>query len=621
MKIVLIGAGPRGLVAAERLIERQRQAHQFDKLELTLVDPYGVGGRVWPVDQPHELLMNTAIDYITLFTQTSNQITGPFVGGPNLYEWSKGAAVAFLQNSSYRNRDQLMEEIRQVKYMSYASRSLYGAYQQWFYQYLLERVDDTVELRVLRETVQAVKPSNKHPYFVKADSLLLPADAVIMALGHNENEMTGEERRLANFANRERLHYVTPTQPQEYDFLDLQPRQSVILRGLGLSFFDAVALMTTGRGGRFTEEEQGILVYHPSGNEPHIIAGSRRGFPLHAKGVSDRPSGIHDHPHFLTDQWLRNHDIPHSIPGQQFINLLHHDIEYAYFDRLLPNEFPEVDYRHLLAQFIKTGDPKVVKNELPFGKQDGLDWDGLVDPERSWHPGDQRSTLLINYLERDTQMAAAGVATGAVTGALAMYHDLYDQIRFVVDHKLLSDDDYEQFLLRQLNREHTFLSVGPPIQRIAELRALVVAGIVEIVGPEIQVDVDQTSNKFVTWSKRLPEQKYYASYLVEARLPKINAQETTNPLIKQLINDGFAEPHELIMHDGTRVATGAVDVNLQTQHLVAAQRLAQVYFWGVPTEGSHWLMTASPHPGIDDVFLRTADQIAEQIFSEATSRG
>ncbi len=48
------------------------------------------------------------------------------------------------------------------------------------------------------------------------------------------------------------------------------------LRGLGLSFFDYVGLFTVSREGRF-ENEKGKLVYHPSGKEPIVYSGSRRG--------------------------------------------------------------------------------------------------------------------------------------------------------------------------------------------------------------------------------------------------------------------------------------------------------------------------------------------------------
>ncbi|WP_054726111.1 FAD/NAD(P)-binding protein [Paucilactobacillus hokkaidonensis] len=98
MDIVLIGAGPRGLVAAERLIERQRKSNQFDQLNIVLTDPFGIGGRVWQTNQPHELIMNTNPDQITLFTDRTDQINGPIIPGLNLFDWAKGMRLIILKN-------------------------------------------------------------------------------------------------------------------------------------------------------------------------------------------------------------------------------------------------------------------------------------------------------------------------------------------------------------------------------------------------------------------------------------------------------------------------------------------------------------------------------------------
>lgn len=57
----------------------------------------------------------------------------------------------------------------------------------------------------------------------------------------------------------------------------------MLLRGLGLNFFDYMALLTTGHGGTFVRSGS-LLVYRPSGNEPRLYAGSRRGIPYHARG-------------------------------------------------------------------------------------------------------------------------------------------------------------------------------------------------------------------------------------------------------------------------------------------------------------------------------------------------
>ena len=44
MQVAIIGAGPRGLAVAERLINL---AEDDTKLDIQIFDPYAIGGRVW----------------------------------------------------------------------------------------------------------------------------------------------------------------------------------------------------------------------------------------------------------------------------------------------------------------------------------------------------------------------------------------------------------------------------------------------------------------------------------------------------------------------------------------------------------------------------------------------
>ncbi len=52
---------------------------------------------------------------------------------------------------------------------------------------------------------------------------------------------------------------------------------------MGLAFVDLLVLLMEGRGGRFEDTPDGGLAYLPSGAEPRIWAGSRRGVPYHSK--------------------------------------------------------------------------------------------------------------------------------------------------------------------------------------------------------------------------------------------------------------------------------------------------------------------------------------------------
>ena len=57
-RVVVVGAGPRGLSVVERLVARS--AHTGDRVHIDLVDPFPPGpGHVWRTDQSDVFLMNT----------------------------------------------------------------------------------------------------------------------------------------------------------------------------------------------------------------------------------------------------------------------------------------------------------------------------------------------------------------------------------------------------------------------------------------------------------------------------------------------------------------------------------------------------------------------------------
>jgi hypothetical protein len=110
-------------------------------------------------------------------------------------------------------------------------------------------------------------------------------DAVVLSLGHVEADDPDALVRLHKKAERLGLTHLRPVNPADVDLGFISAGEPVVLRGLGLNFFDYMALFTQGRGGTY-EEVDGRLVYRPSGREPVLYAGSRRGVPYHARGTS-----------------------------------------------------------------------------------------------------------------------------------------------------------------------------------------------------------------------------------------------------------------------------------------------------------------------------------------------
>lgn len=607
MKIALIGAGPRGLITLGRLVALQ-PVSTHRRLDITVFDPYPAGGRVWQTGQNAHLIMNTPAQHITLFYDQSVQDPGPLTTGPNLAKWAHTLAADFIgQQPAFPNQAVLMAEAATLQPNDYTSRALYGAYCQWFTETLLENLPVGVTVNYEQTSVTAVHPQTSG-YQVVTDELTFQADAVAMALGNIENSLTRDQEELASFASEHDYLYLPPNFPADLDLSAIKSSDEVILRGLGMSFFDFTILLTEGRGGTFTKTADG-LVYHPSGREPHIVGGSRRGFPYHAKGRNQKSAGEQVHAHFLTDQQIADWAKQRPIPGKVFWQAMQHEMEYTYYTLLL-QKYPQIDLPTFQNDFLNNPDKTL--RELTIKDSDRLNWDQVINPATD-NNADFES-LMKQYLTDDIDAALLGTKTGPLTAALEVLRDLRDPVRKVLAAGLLTDDEYLDFFLRTFNGINNFLSIGPPVMRTQQLLALMDAGIVSILPPQMRVE--GKNGYFEATSAVDKSVVYHGTALIEARMTAVNAPTAQNPLLQQLLHDGLAAPYELQLAGERRFQSGAILIDQNTCRLINShgQYETGLYFWGVPTEGASWLTTASPRPHVNHIVLRQANHIAREML-------
>ena len=611
MHITLIGAGPRGLMLLGRLISWQRTRYPQRQLTIFLVDPYPIGGRVWKIDQDPNLIMNTAAAQITLFTDQTVTGVGPFIAGPDLSTWALTLAADYLDaHPEINNRSILMRQAANLGPNSYASRALYGVYQQWFFD--LQKYQAGTNIITYKQQTVNRLDKKAAGFTVTTDQESWQTDQVVMALGNLKNSLTRDQKALHDYAQTHQLFYLEPGFPEEGDLSGIEAQSPVIIRGLGLSFFDLMSRLTEGRGGQFQKAPDGLLVYHPSGREPHIFAGSRRGFPYRAKGRNQKGPGEEWQPHFLTPQQIDAWQTHGEVSGQTFWEALKHEAELIYYRLLLPQRYPEIDEAAFERDFI--ADPVATLGALPIAAKDRLDWDALADPTKAHPSGQPYQDFMRHYLRQDAQEAMRGTKTGPLTSALEVLRDMRDPIRQLVERSLLSQDQYLDFFLRWFNSLNDFLSIGPPALRIDQLQALMGAGIVTILPPGMQIK--GIDGQFLLKTPSDPKFSLQAKTLLEARVPAVNAPTAQNPLVQQLLHDGYAHTYELQLNADKRFQSGAIAIDRQTQQLLDQKEHPQagLFFWGVPTEGVHWLTTASPRPLVNDVSLKTAEQIVKVIF-------
>jgi uncharacterized NAD(P)/FAD-binding protein YdhS len=233
-----------------------------------VVDPAPAGpGAVWRPDQSPELLMNTVTSQVSLFTDESVRCDGPLVRGPSLYEWACRLRAGEISGD---HPEVCLAEAARLGPDDYPTRAFYGHYLEWVVDWLVSTAPENVTVRMHRGEAVALDDSanGRTQEVTLADGTRLTGfDRVVLALDHGPLVPSGTEREHREFATRHGLHYVSPANPADADLDVLEPGMPVLVRGLGLCFFDYLALLTVGRGGRFTDDAKG-LVYEPSGREP-----------------------------------------------------------------------------------------------------------------------------------------------------------------------------------------------------------------------------------------------------------------------------------------------------------------------------------------------------------------
>lgn len=617
--LCIIGLGPRGLSVAERLVANAATSDR--PFVIHLVDPYvGIGGRVWRVDQSELLLMNTVASQVTMFTDDSVRCDGPIVTGPSLYEWAR--LVPLEPGDEYP--EHVRAEADRLGPDSYPTRAFYGHYLRW----VLDRVERTapagVSVRRHARAAVALDDAEDGTQTVTfADgSRLTGLDSVVLTLGHVDMPIGPADLDLRAFADRHGLTYLRTGNPAEADLDRIAPGQPVALRGMGLNFFDHMTLLTVGRGGRFVRAD-GRLTYRPSGREPQLIAGSRRGVPYHSRGENQKGAFARHLPFFLTPEVIR--DLRERREAGQPVAfvadvwpLVDREVRAVYYHALLTAQVDRSTADAFLDEYrdwpsSAEADDKILRR-YGVAEDDRWDWNHIARPYGSRHftdLADYREWLL-GHLRRDVEQAHLGNVAGPLKAALDVMRDLRNEIRLVVDHSGITGGSYQDELQGWYTPLNAFVSIGPPPVRIEEMIALIEAGVLSVMGPGLEVTPAADGSGIVLRSAFVPDSEVTVTALVEARLPEVDVRTTDDPLLRSLLTRGQGRAYEIPDATTGGYRTGALAVTRRPCRLV--DRTGRVhphrYALSVPTEIVHWATAAGIRPGVDSVILGDADAIA-----------
>ncbi|MFC1413572.1 FAD/NAD(P)-binding protein [Streptacidiphilus sp. N1-12] len=627
LQVCIVGAGPRGLSVLERLCANAR-LHSDGRAPMTihLVDPFRPGpGQVWRSSQSRQLLMNTVSSQVTAFTDDSVEMAGPVEPGPSLYEWARSAPP--LDEDFRSEADRLGPD-------DYPTRALYGRYLEHVFDRVVSGAPRQVTVQVHSTLAVGLHeefgPDRTQILTLADGTRLTGLDAIVLAQGHVPARPTERQAELARTADAHGLTYLLPANPADLDLSAVKPGEALLLRGLGLNFFDHMALLTVGRGGEFTRED-GRLVYLPSGQEPKMYAGSRRGIPYHARGDNQKGAHGRHHPRLLTPQLIaelraRAAAGGHVYFGSDLWPLIAREVESVYYGALLAvqgrgDEQPS--FTEAFLTITQNASAEALLDRYGISADQRWNWDRIALPHGGAEFADREEFRgwLLHYLAEDVREARAGNVSGPVKAALDVLRDLRNELRLAVDHGGLEGNSYRDELQGWYTPLNAFVSIGPPASRIEELMALLEAGVVELVGPGMRVRIDPDGPAFTAESPSVGGEPVRATALIEARLPEPDLRRTADPLLEQLLRTARCRTHRIAVGQGAEYETGGLAVTGRPYRVIdgEGQVHPRLFAYGVPTETVHWVTAAGIRPGVNSVTLGDSDAIARAILSSVPS--
>lgn len=605
-RLVMVGGGPRAIGVLERLganagvpgtAERLAQA----PLHVDIVDPHMPGaGRIWRADESPLLLMNSRAADVSIFTDETVEAEGPVVAGPSLAEWADGirrGTIAAPTAGTTR-----LAEIHALGPTDFASRRVQALYLEWFFGQVLAALPSTVSVTVHRTTATAVRAGDGPATWnvELEDRAPLTADLLLLAAGHTDSRPNAARHELTAFARRHGGTYLGPSQASDSQVELLGAGQDVIVRGMGLAFIDLVALLTEGRGGRFvpaaeavsagadaTADLRGRLDYLPSGEEPRLWVGSRRGVPYHSK-VRDEgaPTGLGE--------------LVHVTPA----NL-----------RALEDENGLLDFRTDVLPLIAAEIAHQVPGApLPPEGEEPLAWldeplSGLGATTLSEAAQQATRDAVVGHIEADLRDRIGDEVTAARTLfqlLLQLHGVLVDQLP-ATRLRGGAASGYP----RWWHSLFSFVDSGPPPHRLQQLLALERAGIIRFLGPGLRVTADEASGRFR--ARGATGIEIAAGALVDAFLPEPSLQESTNPLLRDLVTGGDAA-----LGRESAASPGALDTDAR-HRVIGPDGTPRERLWAVGPWTSELPIAAFARPNTNAPCHRRNDALARELLETALS--
>jgi hypothetical protein len=568
--VAIVGLGPRGLYCLEALIA-EFSAHPLAAgLQVAIFNKssdFGISP-IYDPRQPPYLLSNIRAKELDL--------------------WDSDGFVQWY-NARYRPPVSLDPEV-------YPPRAMVGRYLRHGFHRVMSRLPPGMRVvKFAAEVTDIVRGKSGYRLkFVDAtgrrDEIL--AHKIMLSTGHSFVRPARRERRYRHFADQ---HPATSFIPHAYPVTEnlgsVPAGAQVAMKGLGLTFVDAVLALTEGRGGTFQRAADGRLGYLMSGREPKtIVPYSRTGLPIVPK-PHDFPSTLRPLT-FVTAARLR--ELRHrAADGRLDLEtdvwpLAELEMELQYYRTAMgdPQHRRNLDecgddvraLRRVIRDFLRSNSAAE-----PFS------YDRVVDPVggRRFTTGQEYHAFVERYLQQEIDHARAGLTSSPVRSAVSMWFEIRAALKPFVAYGGLTPRSHRLLI------EHYFplfkrVVFGPPIMSIEKILAVHRAGILDFsIARNPRVSARHSTGCFELRTSSPAGVVAQAEILVDARYPTVEIRHDVSPLYRSLCRRGMVR--EFWNRDaGTAYATGAIDMSRDSHQVIGRQGVVSVDIavYGAPTEGN-----------------------------------
>lgn len=524
-KVAIIGGGPKGLYAFERLSAQFKVSPPPEKVMIHIYNrsTFFGAGEIYRTDQPTFLITNTPIGEINMWTEDDPP---PVISNPlSLTKW------LYLKESTKLSEDE------------YIDRATVGRYLTNGFELIASNLPDNVYGKyIIGEVTDLDKDGEKYALTVKTDNggthqSVERYHHVLLATGHPINRLSEQDDSIQIFSDKhEEAEFIPFIYPTDYTLQHIIPDSSIGIKGMGLTFIDAVLSLTEGKGGVFKRNYNEKLVYYLSGYEPRVIYPfSRSGLPM----IPRKPSFWNTTPlKFFTRQAIEEYLLDEKLDFKnQLLPLIKQDMTFTFYD-IKMKRFGFKDDLDACQTFEETEEFINEFHEFyPDAKR--------FDPDVFLSPMDDKIFLeaktfnqyIYDYLTFFIKEAKKGelispwaAVTAVWRKAVPLFCELYSFGGFIPSSQQEFDSTYRGMLNR--------VTFGPAVESTEKLVALMEAGILHFdVAENPDLVLDDKSGLFVLNSK-LYNTRRSVHTLIDARISKVSLPDDRSTLYESLLSRG-----------------------------------------------------------------------------------